>query len=65
MIPEIQEVGRRQAKNIIMGRSPVGKFYFREFNGTYVGIDNSKGGDPITKDFVTYESCMEWLVGEK
>lgn len=61
----IQEAGRQQAKNIIMGRTPVGLFWFREFNGIYIGINNTQGGDALTKEFNTKEECLKWLKGEK
>lgn len=69
MTDTIQEVGRLQAKNIIMGRSPVGLFWYQDFDGRFMGIDNSKfrhdqAKDPLAEYFETKEECLKWLKGK-
>ena len=58
----IQEVGCRQGVNIIVGRSPLGKFYFQE-GRSYTGIDNSQG-NAEQREFETKDECLKWLKGE-
>jgi DNA uptake protein ComE-like DNA-binding protein len=57
----IQEVGRKQAKNIILKRSPYGKFWvFDDATGKYIGIDNSTG-EAYNEEFDTKEDAIKWL----
>ena len=44
------------------GYEPTGRFYYREKDGTYVGIDNSTG-DAWTEEFTSKRKCIRWLRG--
>ncbi len=62
--PEVQEVGRAQAKNIISKRNPYGKFWVQDVTGSYIGIDNCNG-NAWTEEFDNREECIKWLEGAK
>lgn len=51
------------AIKIIDSRKPMGVFYTKVANGTYMGIDNSTG-DAWTEDFESLEDCLKWLEGD-
>lgn len=57
------EVGRHQAKKIIIVRHPIGKYWLIDVCGKFVGIDNSKG-DAWTEEFDTKHECLDWLEGK-
>jgi hypothetical protein len=59
----IKFVTPEAAQNIVMKRTPTGKFYTVE-GGLYVGIDNSHG-EAWTEDFNNFRICVRWLADEE
>ena len=59
----IQEVGRRQGWNIITGRSPKGKYWFRDYEEFRAVIVDEP--EPLTESFKTKQECLKWLNGER
>lgn len=60
----IKEVGRGEARNILVERKPFGLFWFQDESGIYVGIDN-RSGEAYTELFDTKDECITWLTGGK
>lgn len=59
-----REVDRHGAYYIINHRAPIGMFYCKEDDETYVGIDN-RTGDAWVEEFETLRDCQEWLVSNE
>lgn len=57
---EIKRVTKEEASNIIDTYKPLGKFYRKENNNLYIGIDNSTG-EAWTEEFKTKEELFNWL----
>lgn len=63
-VETIKEIGRGEARNILVERKPFGLFWFLDDSGIYVGIDN-RSGEAYTEMFDSKDECLEWLNGGK
>lgn len=63
ILPLVQSVSEYDARKIIAGRGPRGRFYTLAKDGKYVGVDNATG-DAWTEEFETIGECIRWLKGE-
>lgn len=61
MSGQLKRTIQEDANKIIETRQPIGKFYYVDNSGKFIGIDNSSG-DAWVEEFNDSESCKKWLL---
>lgn len=58
----VQQINEKEANDILVNKSPEGRFFYVKDDGTFVAIDNSEHADePYTKYCKNPEECFHWL----